>query len=68
MNERIKELEAQCWQSRQYDSPWFDTEKFAELIVQECVNELLRWKSEPFPFDAETGARVIKDLFRDNRL
>jgi hypothetical protein len=48
-----------------WDMP--ECKKFAELIVQECVNELLRWKSEPFPFDAETGARVIKDLFRDKR-
>jgi hypothetical protein len=37
MNERIKELEAQCWESRQYGPPWFDSQKFAELIVKECV-------------------------------
>jgi hypothetical protein len=38
MNERIKELERQCWQSSQSD-PYalFDVEKFAELIVQECM-------------------------------
>ena len=34
MNERIKELEAQCWEARQYGPPWFDSEKFAELIVR----------------------------------
>jgi hypothetical protein len=42
MNERIKELESQCWEARQYGPPWFDTEKFAKLIVRECakiVNE-----------------------------
>jgi hypothetical protein len=38
MNERIKELESQCWEARQYGPPWFDTEKFAELIVRECAN------------------------------
>ena len=63
MNERIRELESQCWESRQYSAPCFDTKKFAELIVQECVNELLKWRNEPFPFDAETGARIIKDHF-----
>ena len=39
MNERIKLLESQCWQSSQSD-PYalFDVKKFAELIVQECIS------------------------------
>ena len=38
MNERIKQLESQCWQSSQSD-PYalFDVKKFAELIVRECM-------------------------------
>ena len=42
MNERIKELEKQCW-SHRVDGVLvdghlhFDTQKFAELIVKECV-------------------------------
>jgi hypothetical protein len=42
MNERIRELEKQCW-SHYIDGVLidghlhFDTEKFAELIVQECM-------------------------------
>jgi len=39
MNERIKELAEQCW-DRRLDGLHFDQEKFAELIVQECVNVL----------------------------
>jgi len=41
MNERIKELEKQCWQSTQTE-PYvlFDVKKFAELIVRECVNKI----------------------------
>jgi len=35
MNERIKELEKQCWDNQ---TNHLNTEKFAELIVQECVN------------------------------
>jgi hypothetical protein len=41
MNERIKELEKECW-SHRVDGTLvdgqlhFDTKKFAELIVQEC--------------------------------
>jgi len=39
MNERIRELEAQCWTQRltEHGPPWFDAEKFAELIVRECA-------------------------------
>jgi hypothetical protein len=37
MNERIKELEQQCWEVRQYNPPWFNATKFAELIVKECM-------------------------------
>jgi len=38
MNERIKELEAQCWEPKQYGPPWFNSQKFAELIVRECLD------------------------------
>lgn len=37
MNERIKELESQCWEPRQYGPAWFNSTKFAELIVRECI-------------------------------
>ena len=50
MNERIKELEKQCWShrvnGRLVDGQLhFDTQKFAELIVRECciaLNPMLR--------------------------
>ena len=50
MNERIKELEKECW-SHRVDGTLvdgqlhFDTKKFAELIVRECcvaLNPMLR--------------------------
>jgi len=37
MNERIKELESQCWEERAHGSSWFNVEKFAELIVRDIV-------------------------------
>jgi hypothetical protein len=40
MNQRIKELEAQCWEPKQYGPPWFNSQKFAELIVAECISAL----------------------------
>jgi len=37
MNERIKQLEKQCWQSTETE-PYalFDVKKFADMIVREC--------------------------------
>lgn len=40
MNERILELEAQCWEPRQYGPAWFNSKKFAELIVKECARQV----------------------------
>jgi hypothetical protein len=40
-----------------------NAEKFAESIVRECAAELIRWKDEPFPYDPEFGASLIKEHF-----
>lgn len=40
MNERIKELAKQCWNERLEGQLHFDNEKFAELIIQECVEQI----------------------------
>jgi hypothetical protein len=37
MNKRIKELAEQCWDERPEGQLHFDNEKFAELIVRECI-------------------------------
>jgi len=37
MNERIKELAEQCWDKRPEGQLHFDNEKFAELIVRDCM-------------------------------
>jgi len=55
MNERIKELEKQCWShrvnGRLVDGQLhFDTQKFAELIVGECV----RYFNEDYVRDFDT--------------
>ena len=49
MNERIKALAAQCWDER-LDGMHFDQEKFAELVVRECV-EVVKWTPSQFPND-----------------
>ena len=64
MNERIKELAEKSYiYDRQNDSSFFNKELFAELIVRECASELIRWKDEPFPYDPEFGAKLIKQHF-----
>ena len=37
MNERIRELEAKCWD---YGRGIVNTQKFAELIVRECIDKI----------------------------
>jgi hypothetical protein len=36
---------------------------FAESIVKECAEVLLRWKGEPFPFDEDLAVSLIKEHF-----
>ena len=38
MNDRIKELIDECWVTREHCTTWFDHEKFAKLIIEECIN------------------------------
>ena len=40
MNERIKRLEAKCWEPRQYGPPWFNVEKYTKLIVEETLTQV----------------------------
>ena len=76
MNERIKELAEKAgfvlWGTESWNPgdaiDWscrYDDEltKYTELIVRECASELIRWKDEPFPYDPEFGAKLIKKHF-----
>ena len=73
MNERTLEIYKQALQFAYNTMPeeTFQTDlfhstvvgKFCELIVAECANEILKWKSEPFPFDPEFAAKLLKDHF-----
>jgi hypothetical protein len=57
VNERIEQLAEQCWTHINEPlfgakSPhWeFDRQKFAELIVRECI-EVVKWTPSQFPND-----------------
>lgn len=66
MNERIKQLAKEAAREMNetgtYSEPKFQ-EKFAELIVRECASVLLKWKGEPFPFDEDLAASLVKEHF-----
>jgi hypothetical protein len=64
MNEIIKELMKHA--GTDTSGKWMGVEhaeKFTELIVQECADVLLKWKGEPFPFDENLAASLIKEHF-----
>jgi len=58
MNERIKQLEKQCW-SHRVDGVLvdghlhFDTKKFAELIVKECTTLLFDESERLYAYSSE---------------
>ena len=47
MNKRIQELAEQCWNERPEGQLHFDNEKFAALIVVECMDVFGRDLPEP---------------------
>ena len=68
MNERIKELEQQCW-SHRVDGVLvdghlhFDTAKFAELIVKECIHACVADIADPRDTIEFKCAKKIKEHF-----
>ena len=47
MNERIKQLQSQCWEERPYGPLWFNSTKFAELLIRECADVVYDYRNEP---------------------
>jgi predicted Zn-dependent protease with MMP-like domain len=68
MNERIKELEVQCWDD--VAPEWaenvhmvFNIEKFAELIVRECMEQV--WYTREDGINGNVS-QVIKDRIKQH--
>jgi hypothetical protein len=62
MNERIKELEKQCWS---HQANCLNAEKFAELIVRECMWKIMNRKEEAIDNDwhiDEAMSAAISDI------
>jgi hypothetical protein len=65
MNERIKQLEQQCWSHRVEGALvdgqlHFDTQKFAELIVRECVQACI---NEGKTYEVESAGLYQSNLY-----
>jgi hypothetical protein len=45
----------ECWED--------DLEKFADMIVKDCCDVLIKWKHEPFPFDESVAVSLIREHF-----
>ena len=68
MNERIKELEKQCWSHRVEGALvdgnlHFYTKKFAELIVKECIHACVADIADPRDTIELKCAKKIKEHF-----
>ena len=68
MNERIKELYEHCFVVLEKDTPntGFDVNKFAELIVRECIGCCEQVISDPVPESVDTwlngGSQCIEEI------
>ena len=66
MNKRIKEFAEQCSHHRSPPETWFDYEKFAELIVRECLGCCEQVISDPVPESVDTwlngGSQCIDEI------
>jgi len=70
MNKQIKRLAEQCW-DRRLDGVHFDQEKFAELIVRECLEIASEIRGEPrtdthFVIGYDLACERMVDAFKEH--
>jgi len=71
MNNRIEQITGQVldqvvpetWTTLGYDKIKEIQYRTVEAVVKECADEILKWRSEPFPLDPEFAANIIKQHF-----
>jgi hypothetical protein len=59
VNNRIKELEPQCWEHNEFGLN-FNYQKFAELIVRECIEQVITGPNGPAHYAVEAAIRLKK--------
>jgi hypothetical protein len=68
MNERIKELADKIWKEEYWDNPNTDKllpaqlNRFAELIVRECVDIAIQVDKNPYLEDHYHARQIIKNI------
>jgi hypothetical protein len=64
MNERIREFEKQCWS---HQANCLDAEKFAEMIVRECVGICeCEWNGDADTFAASEAYNECADAIKEH--
>lgn len=53
MNDKIREFEIECWVQREHCTAWFDSAKFAELIVRESAEVVNYYHSRNEPVTSQ---------------
>ena len=69
MNEKIREFEIECWVQREHCTAWFDSAKFAKLLLDHVLEIVKNHTSEPDPWSerydelaaSERTANYIRD-------
>ena len=67
MNKQLQALADQCWVHIPYGPEYFDKEKFAELIVRECIDKITTYDLVPghsakWEDIYDIHARLLQDL------
>jgi hypothetical protein len=72
MSNRIQELIEKATENVEVVNPdtgishtreFFDKDKFAQLLIQDCCQAIQEWKKEPFPFDEDLAVELIHQNF-----
>jgi len=61
MNQIINRLKQQAGIDFNPDQEGLDL--FLKLIIEECSEQIMNWRKEPFPFSEETAVWIIKSHF-----
>lgn len=59
----LDEVVPATWTTIDYQTVKQIQQRTAELTIEGCISEIIKWKSEPFPLDPETAVRMIKEHF-----
>ena len=66
MNKRLSELAEQSFiYDKQNDSSFFDKEKFAQLVAQECMDIAKNYTTRPYEMGMNEKTRTAWNIYMD---